>query len=277
MTRSLAVHTRGPTGADSDLETPTIVLVHGVGGSATTSFTALVPALARRHRVIAVDLPGSGGSLGLPAPTGGWTLDHLADALAGSVRDQITREEPGLILLGHSMGGAVAARAAVRHPGLSDLLLLAAVPLVRDPRLRLWSGMWRRLHGIDRDLMARHMILGTASPSWLAGLRDQDIDDLAALAVELTPPGLDLQLDLASAEHAVQDDLDRFPGRVLALLGDEDPLVRVEPWLARAAARAELEVRMRPAGHDVLAHHHREAVAWLEEHHRERVAAHRPH
>ncbi len=40
-------------------EGPAVVCVHGLGGSSNT-FTPLMPAMAR-HRVVRIDLPGSGG------------------------------------------------------------------------------------------------------------------------------------------------------------------------------------------------------------------------
>ncbi|HEY1227895.1 MAG TPA: alpha/beta fold hydrolase, partial [Ramlibacter sp.] len=45
-----------------ELKQPVVVCVHGLGGS-SNSWTPLMPALAR-HRVIRVDLPGSGRSQG---------------------------------------------------------------------------------------------------------------------------------------------------------------------------------------------------------------------
>ena len=42
---------------------PPLVLVHGLGGAAS-NWNGLVPALARRHRVLVPDLPGQGGRSG---------------------------------------------------------------------------------------------------------------------------------------------------------------------------------------------------------------------
>src|SRR6266511_2040644 len=56
---------------------PPLLLVHGLGGSAT-NWTALAPLLARRRRVLVPDLPGHGRSAPLPR------LQSLSD-LAGHV------------------------------------------------------------------------------------------------------------------------------------------------------------------------------------------------
>lgn len=99
---------------------PAIVLVHGFGGQ-TANFAQLMPLLAEDHRVIAVDLKGFGYS--------------ERDAHAGlSHRDQVAMlkrllDELGVertVLLGHSMGGAVAQRFAAAYPEMVDSLLLMA-------------------------------------------------------------------------------------------------------------------------------------------------------
>ncbi len=264
MSAPLAAIDRGPGEAGRRGPAGLVVLVHGAGGSAATSFAALVPSLARRHRVLAVDLPGSGDSSCLPAPSGGWDLDAVADALTATVTQARRAEDGPVLLLGHSLGGLTVLRAAARYPGLADDVLLAAVPLDPDPRLRLWTQLWRRLHDLDRDLMARHLLLATASPSWLAGLRDDDVEDLVRLAAELAPAGTPLQLDLAGSGGA-RADLARLITPPAVLLGDEDPLVRVRPWQELAAQRPGLQLRIRPAGHDVLAHCAAEVADWIAE------------
>ncbi|NED57887.1 alpha/beta fold hydrolase, partial [Micromonospora aurantiaca] len=57
---------------------PPVVLLHGIGRT-LDDFTALHTALARDHLVLAVDLPGHGGSAPLDGPH---TLPALAAAVA---------------------------------------------------------------------------------------------------------------------------------------------------------------------------------------------------
>ena len=96
-----------------------IVLVHGLGGAAT-NWTLLAPALARQRRVVIPDLPGHGGSQPLPAVP---NLNVFADRVA------LLAEREGAspaAIVGHSFGGVVALRLALRHPGVVSRLVLAA-------------------------------------------------------------------------------------------------------------------------------------------------------
>jgi len=87
---------------------PSIVLVHGLGGT-VENWRSLAPALAERHRVLVPDLPGHGHSEALPEAR---HLDALVDAVSA------VAEAEGLeraVWIGHSLGGTVALRAAVRR------------------------------------------------------------------------------------------------------------------------------------------------------------------
>jgi pimeloyl-ACP methyl ester carboxylesterase len=96
-----------------------VVLVHGLAGSAA-NWVELLPGLAERYRVLAVDLPGHGGSA---PPRAGASVTDFADAVAGVIE----RERAGPALLaGHSFGGLVALRLAQRRPELVRGLLLVA-------------------------------------------------------------------------------------------------------------------------------------------------------
>lgn len=85
-------------------EGPVIVLLHGTG-AATHSWRDLMPLLAERHRVIAMDLPGHGFTRG--RPSGGLTLPGMADAVTGLLGKLEVRPE---LLIGHSAGAAIALR-----------------------------------------------------------------------------------------------------------------------------------------------------------------------
>ena len=102
---------------------PATVLIHGLGGFAE-SWRHNIPGLARHGRVIAFDLPGAGRS---GKPRRAYTLEFLAQAL-DRLLDALGVDRVHLV--GHSMGGAVAARYVLDRPGRVERLALlgAAVP-----------------------------------------------------------------------------------------------------------------------------------------------------
>ena len=80
---------------------PPIVLIHGFGGS-LHRWQPVVPALARRHRVLRVDLLGHGGS---EKPREGYAIEEQARGVSLALREL---EVDQAVVAGHSMGGMVA-------------------------------------------------------------------------------------------------------------------------------------------------------------------------
>jgi lipase len=96
--------------------TTTVVAVHGITAN-HLAFALLAEALPR-HRLLAPDLRGRGASRSLPGP---WGIDRHAEDVAGL----ITASTPGpVVLVGHSMGGFVAAALVRRFPDLVSALVL---------------------------------------------------------------------------------------------------------------------------------------------------------
>lgn len=106
---------------DSGLrEAPAVLLLHGFGASLQT-WDVWAQGLSTTHRVIRIDLPGSG--LSPPDPDRDYTdarslqmLVRLLDDL-GVLRASV---------VGHSMGGRIAWTFAARHPERTDKLVLVA-------------------------------------------------------------------------------------------------------------------------------------------------------
>ncbi|MEH3159440.1 MAG: alpha/beta hydrolase [Sphingomonas taxi] len=99
---------------------PAIVMVHGLGGQLRNFSYAMLDLLSASHRVILVDRPGSGYSTADDGEPGivaqGTILGRFIEALGV--------ERP--LLVGHSLGGAVALALALERPELIRGLALIA-------------------------------------------------------------------------------------------------------------------------------------------------------
>ncbi|GGA64047.1 alpha/beta hydrolase [Pseudoclavibacter endophyticus] len=100
---------------------PPLVLVHGGGvDNAGISWFSAFEAFGGERRVVGVDLPGFGGSLGVE-PVGG--PDRMADVVVRAAR-QLGLQRA--VVAGVSMGGDVALNVALRHPDVAQALVLVA-------------------------------------------------------------------------------------------------------------------------------------------------------
>jgi pimeloyl-ACP methyl ester carboxylesterase len=100
---------------------PTIVLVHGLGSRAT-QWLGVARDLARDHRVVLAELPGH-GLASMPAQLA------LADAALSLDRQIAEYGDEPVVLVGHSVGGLVAAAEAMRSPSRVRALVLVETAL----------------------------------------------------------------------------------------------------------------------------------------------------
>lgn len=105
---------------------PVLVLVHGLGGSSEV-WRDSIRYLARRYRVVALDLPGYGKS---DRPRADYSIEYHAAAL----NDFLDALGAGkVVLVGNSMGGWISAITALNHPEkISHLILVDSAGLRRD-------------------------------------------------------------------------------------------------------------------------------------------------
>lgn len=114
------------SGSSSGLD---LVFVHGLSGS-WQNWLENIPHFARRHRVLALDLPGFGSS---PLPPWEISIERYGRFLhdfctAVGVRD--------CAVVGNSMGGFIAAEAASREPERFEKLVLVSAAGVSHARAR---------------------------------------------------------------------------------------------------------------------------------------------
>lgn len=96
---------------------PVLVLLHGTAAS-THSYRDLLPELARRFTVLAVDLPGHAFTSRVPSRR--MSLPALAEALNGLLETLSIKPR---YLVGHSAGAAIALRHALDHPAGVDAIV----------------------------------------------------------------------------------------------------------------------------------------------------------
>jgi pimeloyl-ACP methyl ester carboxylesterase len=99
---------------------PVLLLLHGGGSTVQTSFGVIMPALARRHRVIAPEQQAHGRS---GDRDGALSFQQMADDTAALLAHLGVRQAD---VLGFSTGGFIAMQLAIRHPRLVGRLILCS-------------------------------------------------------------------------------------------------------------------------------------------------------
>ena len=222
-----------------------LLLIHGLGGAAS-NWVGVAPHLTERFRVLVPDLPGHAGSSPLPAAA---TLDPYAERL-----HELASQEgmlPGAVV-GHSFGGLVALRLALRRPADVRALVLAGSAGVstatrRVERLLAIAAFLRpsRLYSRHRERVARHKVLRyLVFGYWGAS----DPGALTPEAVEGFLAGPRLHTDSATAARVlVKDDprveLDLVRCPTLVLWGARDHQVPVDDAF-EYARRLHAELRV---------------------------------
>ncbi len=214
---------------------PRIVLLHGLAAD-VQSWAVLASSLMRAGRpVTAIDLPGHGGT-GIEADDVDGAAAVVADFL-----DQLG-DEP-IELVGHSLGGAVAARAArLRPQRLRRLTLLAPAGLDRPIDVDFIRGVVRvRSPGALSHLLRRLVVRPAAmTPQQLATLAAElGRGRLTRLADSLVDDG-GQQIDITGDLRALA-----IPVRVVWGLQD-----RIIPWTQARDAGSRCAIHLIPdAGH----------------------------
>jgi pimeloyl-ACP methyl ester carboxylesterase len=107
-------------------DAPTLVMVHGFTGS-KENFYPVARALGGRYRIVIPDLPGWGESERLPRENYGFLAQ--GERLAAFIR-AVSPNRP-VVLVGHSMGGGIAALVAAGYPQLVSRVALLDAAGVR--------------------------------------------------------------------------------------------------------------------------------------------------
>ena len=203
-----------------------LVLLHGVGSFAP-EWGRVIPQLARRHRVIAPDLPGLGES----AKHAGGLDAGAAVAWLQTLIAQTCDEAPTVV--GHSVGGALAAHLAIQHrTRVRRLVLVDCSSLGRfRPAPALVVALVRygaRPSPVSRDRFLRQVLADPerARTEWgdrWAALEAYDIDQATRPNVDAANRELVRRI---GARRIAPDQLRRIGVPVALIWGRADKLMR---------------------------------------------------
>jgi pimeloyl-ACP methyl ester carboxylesterase len=213
---------------------PPILLIHGAGGSRLDW-----PGVLRRipgSRVLTVDLPGHGKSTG---PGREQIADYAAD-LAGWLERLAIRR---VVVVGHSMGGAIGLQLALAYPDrVAGLILLGA-----GARLRVHPDILNRI--VSDPASTTALII---SQEYAAGTPQASLDRGQRLLLTVDPNVMHGDL-VACDRFDVMAQLGQITVPALVIAGAEDRLapVKYSEYLAKNIPRAQLLVIER-AGHMVM-------------------------
>jgi len=210
-------------------------LIHGLFADAE-SYTLVARRLAKSGlRVLAIDLPGHGGSTANAA-----TLDQLVDTTATALRAIAVGP---VRLVGHSLGAMIAAKlAAEGEVELDHLLLLAPAGLGKEIDATFIDGMIAADSIADLERELAKLDGGALSPTYLA--------ELLSRIQSRRPMLRDLATSINDAggqRHSIVADLERVKAPITALFGLKD---RIIPWQHATQLPAKAAVHfVKTAGH----------------------------
>jgi pimeloyl-ACP methyl ester carboxylesterase len=223
------------TGAGAPIKgKPPIVLLHCYTCSINW-WGEMIPLLRKRHRVIAIDLLGHGGSA---KPRGGYSIENQAQLVAEALA-RLGVKGP-VTVVGHSLGGAVATALAEQSPRLvGQVVILDSAPDTSFGSLDLLAralltpvigeAMWR----LKVDKTIRSGLEQAFAPGY--DVPDKFVDDVKRMTYSSYNGSHD-GFDSYVGDAPLDGRLRRLRIPLLAIFGAEDQIVDARRAIAAYAA-----------------------------------------
>jgi len=222
----------------------TILLVHGLGQNGMMDWADVIAPLAQRYHVLSLDLPGFGYS---STPSGKYSPSNYARVLSWLLA---RRAHGPAIVVGHSLGGAVALRFAATYPAqINKLILVDAAGILQRTSFvkhtvtgRLnGEGMPDFLHGLlararDASDTALEKVFGMPDPTVLLNASEDVWGTVLGSRSNANAAMALAEEDFTQAIYTL-----KLPTQII--WGEEDPIapLRTGQMLARRLALAQLQ------------------------------------
>jgi len=200
-----------------------VVLIHGLAGD----HTAWLPQIERfknRHRVVAMDNPGSGESSSVDTPT---TTEELADTML-ALMDNCGIEKAHVV--GRSLGGLIGQHMALQAPDrLQSLILAASTSKVDRIGRRILENMREVLEWRDNWVdWARHSAHMFVSPAFYND-NPEAIDRIEALVGNEARSKISyVNLNNTALAHDTSGRLANISCPTLIMAGRQDPICSMQ-------------------------------------------------
>lgn len=180
----------------------TIVFLHGWGAKGSLMKPMADP-LAKKNRVLVMDLPGFGQS---PEPTSVWSIDDYVKAIHDLI---VFLKLDDIVLVGHSFGGKLALLYASKYP-VTKLVVLAAPFDVEIKQLSLKTKLLKALYQVP----------------FLKKLGDEAKKHLGSLDYQQASPLMRQVLTL-HINTDITEEVKHISCPTLLIWGDQDEMVNV--------------------------------------------------
>jgi pimeloyl-ACP methyl ester carboxylesterase len=185
-----------------------LVLIHGGGSTIESTFGRILPELARKRQVIAVELQAHGHTLDIDRPL---SFAQDADDVAALLK-QLHIENTDI--MGFSNGGTTALQIAFRHPGLVNRLVLASALFKRDG---MQPGFFEGFRHASLESMPQPLkdayLRANPDPKGLQTMFDRDVARMVAFkdiraeeikAIQAPTLVINGDSDMVRPEHALE-------------------------------------------------------------------------